>query len=159
MPNGSWKQQENHKREKKITGIPAFAEKIVEVRNGDKTEKKEVAHLAFINTLFVDHKETCLRGRSCLWKNNSLSDCWLFSLVYHCWPRLLDTVPILDQRTWWWINSCRGQKICPMKLERNTRNKLSRPSGRLTLIIRMITYLWSCTLLPHGCFCHGTGRR
>lgn len=38
-------------------------------------------------------------------------------------------------------NSCRGQKICPMKLERNTRNKVSRPSGRLTLIIRMITYL------------------
>ena len=42
MPNGSWKQQENHKREKKITGIPAFAEKIVEVRNGDKTEKKHI---------------------------------------------------------------------------------------------------------------------
>ena len=38
-------------------------------------------------------------------------------------------------------NSCRGQKICPMKFERNTRNKVSRPSGRLTLIIRMITYL------------------
>ena len=28
-----------------------------------------------------------------------------------------------------------------MKFERNTRNKLSRPSGRLTLIIRMITHL------------------